>query len=231
MIRRSYLALALCLGLAPLAVPTAGAQDKKAGKTVDLFAGPSFDAWDFFLDPRDKGKTPIGDVWSIREGVVVCKGRPFGYVLTKKEHGDYKLELEWRWNPDEKVKGRRNSGVFVHVSGPNRIWPKGAEAQLMEGNAGDFWLVDNFKLDVDKARQDKKISRHYFRMKTKGEVEKPLGQWNKYEITCEGNTITLKINGHLVNVGKNAEASKGRILLQSEGAEIHFRNVRLTPLK
>src|SRR5438876_3153565 len=62
------------------------------------------------------------------------------------------------------------------------------------------------------------------------DVEKPIGEWNQYEITCQGDTIKLVINGKLVNEGTNAELTKGKILLQSEGAEIHFRNVELKPL-
>jgi hypothetical protein len=223
----------VCLGLAgamALALSSARTEEKE-GKTIKLFNGKDLSGWKTFLDPRDKGKTKPEDVWSVKEGILICKGKPYGYILTDKEYGDYKLELEWLWNPDEKVRGKRNSGVFVHVSGPDKIWPKGAEAQLMEGNAGDFWLVDGFKLDVDKERQDKKTPRHYYRIKTDKPVEKDIGEWNKYEITCKGDTITLVINGQKVNAGTNAQRSKGKILLQSEGAEIHFRNVKLTPLK
>ncbi len=200
------------------------------GKTIKLFNGKDLSGWKTFLDPRDGGKTKPEEVWSVKEGVLICTGKPFGYILTEKEYGDYKLVLEWRWTKG-KVKGRRNSGVFVHVSGPDKIWPNGAEAQLMEGNAGDFWLVDGFKLNVDKERQDPKVPRHYYRMKTDRPVEKPIGQWNRYEITCKGDTITLVINGKKVNEGTGAQRTKGKVLLQSEGAEIHFRNITLTPLK
>lgn len=57
------------------------------------------------------------------------------------------------------------------------------------------------------------------------------GDWNQYEITCKGDTIKLVINGKHVNEGTNAELTKGKILLQSEGAEIHFRNVELKHLR
>jgi hypothetical protein len=64
----------------------------------------------------------------------------------------------------------------------------------------------------------------------KDNVEKPVGEWNQYEITCKGDTIRLVINGQLVNEGTDAELTKGRILLQSEGAEIHFKDVALKQL-
>src|SRR5207248_11000641 len=110
----------------------------------------------------------------------------------------------------------------------DKIWPTAVAAQLMADHAGDFWLVGDFKLKVDPKRQDPKVARHYYRMKDN--VEKKRGEWNQYEITCKGDTIKLVINGQLVNEGTEAEATKGNILLQSEGAEIHFKDVVLKKL-
>ncbi|GBD36416.1 hypothetical protein HRbin36_01540 [bacterium HR36] len=200
-------------------------QAAPAAKAMALFNGKDFAGWKKFVDP--KAKADPDKIFTIRDGIIIVDGSVNGYLITEKEYGDYVLTLEWRWG--EKVYRGRNSGVFVHVSGPDQIWPKGVEAQLMAGHAGDFWLVGNFKLKVDSKRQDPKIARHYFRLKD--DVEKPLGEWNRYEITCDGPTIRLVINGQLVNEGTDAEATKGKILLQSEGAEIHFRNIFLTPLK
>jgi hypothetical protein len=148
-------------------------------------------------------------------------------MITEKDYENYVLKLQWKWGT--KAARGRNSGVFVHVSGSDKIWPKGVEAQLMADHAGDFWLVDNFQLKVDPMRRDPRVARHFFR--TKDKVEKPLGEWNQYEITCKGDMVTLVVNGENVNEGSGAEATKGKILLQSEGAEIHFRNIELQPLK
>jgi hypothetical protein len=224
---------------------------------IALFNGKDFSGWTYFLADKN---AKFEDVWSVQresrtelvlarrgllgrlslpralrreqyveqtveDGIIICKGKPFGYLRTEKDYANYVLTLEWRWAPGTKGS---NSGVFVHVVGEDKIWPKGVEAQLMAGRAGDFWLVGDAKLDVDKARQDPKVDRHYFRMKD--DVEKPIGEWNRYEITCKGDTIKLVINGHLVNEGKNSELTKGKIILQSEGGEIHFRNIRLRTL-
>ena len=59
---------------------------------------------------------------------------------------------------------------------------------------------------------------------------KPVGEWNRYRITCKDGTVKLEVNGQLVNEGRHAEKTKGKILLQSEGAEVHFRNIKLTPI-
>lgn len=215
------LALLSMVALVAVALPGL-AEDKKEGDIIKLFNGKDLTGWKAFLKD-DKAKPE--DTWSVKEGVLICKGKPNGYIATDKEYENYVLTLEWRW---EGKAG--NSGVLLHQTGPDKIWPKSAEAQLFSGSAGDIWLID-FKLDIDEARRDPKVGRHFFRLKTDKPVEKPIGEWNKYEITCKGDTIKLAVNGQVVNEGKKAEVSKGRILLQSEGAEIHFRNVELRPIK
>jgi hypothetical protein len=62
------------------------------------------------------------------------------------------------------------------------------------------------------------------------DVEKPLGEWNRCEVTCQGNAISVRINDVLANEGAGAEPSKGRIILLSEGAEIHFRQIEMQPI-
>ena len=166
-------------------------------------------------------------MWKVDGGIIVCEGSVNGYLITEKKYDNYVLKVRWRWG--EQVARYRNSGVFVHVTGPDKIWPKGVEAQLEAGHAGDFWLVDQFKLKIDPKRRDPQINRHYYRLKDR--VENKIGEWNQYEITCRGDSIQLVINGQTVNEGTEAELTKGRILLQSEGAEIHFRGVELKHVK
>jgi hypothetical protein len=222
--KRIVLTAGLLVAVTALTAPPGPAGEKDEG-WVKLFNGKDLRGWTVFLDPR-KAADPA-KVFTVRDGIIVCEGTPFGYLITDKEYENYLLKVQWRWG--KKVHGKvRNSGVFVHVVGPNKIWPKAIEAQLMAGHAGDFWLVDNFKLKVDARRQDPKVARHYYRMKD--HVEKAIGEWNQYEITCQGDAIRLVINGQLVNEGTEAEVRKGRILLQSEGAEIHFKDVALKQL-
>jgi hypothetical protein len=192
---------------------------------IKLFNGRDFTGWNTFLDP--KSKVSPDTIWKVQDSMIFCEGSVNGYLITDKEYENYVLKVEWRWG--DKVARSRNSGVFVHVTGPDQIWPMAVEAQLMADHAGDFWLVENFKLKIDPARRDPKVPRHYYRMKD--HVEKKVGEWNQYEITCKGDSIKLVINGQLVNEGTGAENTKGKILLQSEGAEIYFRNVELNRLK
>lgn len=223
---RTLMALgALGIGISTL-VP-APAQD--AGFTP-LFDGKSFAGWKGIVKPDADGK--VADwkqTWSVTDGYIRCLGKPNGYIVTDKAFGDYVLKVKWRFPPDSKG---GNSGVLLHVQ-DEKYWPTSVEAQLLSGRAGDIWLIypPDCKLDVDKARQDPKQERHYFRIETKDPVEKKFGEWNDYEITCQGGDITLVVNGIKVNEGKKGNLTKGRIALQSEGTEVHFKDVMIKPMK
>jgi len=63
------------------------------------------------------------------------------------------------------------------------------------------------------------------------DVENPVGQWNKGEIICKGDTIICILNGKTVNIGTKASLTSGKLLFQSEGAEIFFRRIDLYPVQ
>jgi hypothetical protein len=65
----------------------------------------------------------------------------------------------------------------------------------------------------------------------KKDVEKPVGEWNTLECICDGDKVTNILNGVVVNHGTNASHTKGKILFQSEGAEVFFRRIDLVPIK
>lgn len=201
-----------------------------------LFNGKDLTGWKPFLRGTKENPNPDPkNTWSVVDGVIVCKGKPNGYIATEKEYGDYRLRVKWRY--PEGSKGG-NSGVLLHVTGPDRVWPNSIEAQLAAGQAGDFWLIADEKgklpaLTIDPSRKDpkNKEGRHYFRANRDEQIEKPFGEWNQYEITCTGGNVLLTINGKDVNHGLNGELKSGRIALQSEGAEIHFKDVEISPIK
>ena len=204
-----------------LSAPSASQQPGPTGG-IALFNGRDFSGWTYYLDNKN---ARWQDTWSIDpvEQSIRCKGQPAGYIRTVRPYKNYVLRLQWRFAP-----GRAgNSGVLLRLVGRDKVWPRSVEAQLQSGAAGDFWLIDGAHLDTPPERVDKGTPRHRLRTRTN---EKPLGEWNDYEITCNGGNISLKVNGEVLNEGTNAEAFRGPIALQSEGAEIYFRNIRLTPL-
>lgn len=203
----------------PTAAP--GQRSLPRPQEIKLFNGKNFAGWTAHLsDPSARWQ----DTWSVdaREEILICKGRPTGYLRTVKDYKNFILRLEWRY-----VKPG-NSGVLLRVQPPDKVWPRSIEAQLQSGAAGDFWLIDGAKLDTPEERVNKDAPGHRLRS---GTNEKPIGEWNAYEIVCEDGKITLNVNGQILNEGENADPIPGKIALQSEGAEIHFRNIRIIPLK
>lgn len=228
---RSLVILSLALSVLFTSRPaqTTFAAETEGAKAVRLFNGQDLTGWTPYIwNPRERKQdtaTPADDVWEVKDGVLICHGRPTGYLKTKAEYRNYKLVLEWRW-PEDTARG--NSGVLVHVTSPNALgqWPKSIEVQLYTRNAGDFWVIGT-TLEIPNAEERKKGRRH---LNLTDDSEKPIGHWNKMEITCRGDELLVHVNGDLVNHARKCSQTGGAIALQSEGREIHFRNVTLTPL-
>jgi len=185
------------------------------------------EAWDCYLDDP---AVHLEDVWSEEEGVLICQGAPLGYLYTKREYGDFVLKLDWRWPPGKKP---GNGGVLIRMTGWHKIWPKSLEAQLNTGNAGDFWGLDGYNLSGPAERMRTAEHEQFGKLtnlKKTENLENPPGEWNSYEIIAEGDTVTLIINGRQVNKATGCDLNPGRICLTSEGDEIHFRNVEITPI-
>ncbi|MCH2135600.1 MAG: DUF1080 domain-containing protein [Phycisphaerales bacterium] len=189
-------------------------------ETVSLFDGSTLDGWRaVYAD----GSTDIDAAWSVEGGVLVCQGRPIGYIQTETNYESYKLIIEWRFNPD---KGAGNSGVLMRITGPDHVWPRSIEAQLHSGNAGDIWNIGNFPMQVADERTHGRRT-----VKAHDSNEKPLGEWNRYEIMLDGGDLSMVVNGIEQNAATGCEVIPGGIGLQSEGAWIEFRRVELTELR
>lgn len=206
------------------------AKAKKAPEgTVRLFNGKDLSGWYTFLrykDATDPRTDPNG-VFKVQDGQIHVSGEFFGCLTTNEEYENYRLKLDFKWGtkkwpPREKVV--RDSGILMHVVGPDKVWPKSIECQIQEHDTGDFYMVGGTTIVADG------VTEKSYKKKSK-ETENPTGEWNTVEVICDGDTITHIVNGVVVNKGTNASVSKGKIVLQSEGAEIFFRNVELTPIK
>lgn len=187
---------------------------------VVLFNGSDLTGWTAFT-PEDKATAE--PVWTVKDGVLLCKGTPTGYLRTDNRYTNYILRVEWRFDPETKKPG--NSGVMLRMSGEDRVWPRTIEAQLRSGEAGDFWLMSGYSMETAKDRNKGRNTR-----KTHG-AERAVGEWNQYEILVNHGDVRLFVNGEEVNHGTNAEEIPGYIGLQSEGAEIQFRNIGLVELE
>lgn len=202
----------------------------QAAGPVQLFNGKDLSGWTASLWDRKTRvpdtTTPASDVWAVKDGLLVCLGKPSGYLRTVDEYGDYRLEVEWRW-PAGTTGG--NNGVLVHVTGQGAPgqWPKSVEVQLAQGDAGDFWVMGT-TMNVAKT-ENRREGRRLLNFTDNS--EKPAGEWNKMVIEARGSGIKVWVNGELVNHGVECSESRGAIALQSEGAVVEFRRIVLTPVK
>ncbi len=204
----------LILGIVILLVRAGLAQTTRP---IELFNGHDLSNWSVVLDDK---RADASHLFTVKDGVLHCVGWPTGYLRTKDKYTNFVLKVQWRF-PDKPG----NSGVLIRCQEPDKVWPKSVECQLNSGDAGDLWVLDNYPIRVDPSRTGGRRT-----TKLHPSNEKPIGQWNQYEITVDGETLTVKVNGELQNEASEFKEQPGFILLQSEGAEIEFRNIELTPL-
>ena len=141
-------------------------------------------------------------------------------MRTEQEYSDYILEFDWRWTEQP-----GNSGLLMHISGPDEVWPKSIESQLHAGDAGDIWVIGGTTFAEHVNKDDRRTP------KKEASNEKPVGEWNHKKVICKGDTIEIWVNGVLQNKATGASVQKGYIGLQSEGAPIEFRKIVLKPIK
>jgi Domain of Unknown Function (DUF1080) len=183
---------------------------------ISLFDGKSLAGWTF--ESKDATK-PAEAIWSVTNGVIYCEGKPNGYARTLKTYRDYQLHVEWRMPA-----GPGNSGVFLHLNPPDKVWPLCFEAQLLTGSTGELRL--NGGARIARLGDSKTISIP----RQKPDSEKPVGEWNSCDVLCRGNTITLRINGVLQNEITETSTNCGAIGLQAEGSPVEFRHIVLDKL-
>lgn len=199
-------------------VPPASPEAIAPRERIALFDGRSLAGWN--LVARDAATDPAA-TWSVKDGVIACSGRPSGYARTIATYRDYVLAAEWRW-PEKPG----NSGIFVHVHPPDKVWPACLEVQLRATDAGSVRANGGAKV-----RELDPLAKDPINVALRGPAsEKPAGEWNRCEIICRGDTLTVSINGVRQNVVTGASLTSGAIALQAEGAPIEFRRLELAPL-
>jgi hypothetical protein len=154
------------------------------------------------------------------------------------------LVTEFKWGEETWAPRKtqaRDSGVLVHGGGKDMIWPRSIEAQIIEGGTGDILVVNGAYLTVKgkilgprTARFDRPGRNPWkdeLGFRGPNEIERPTGQWNRMEILCNGDRVKITVNGKITLEGTNASPASGKIILQTEGAEIFFRRLDLYPLR
>ncbi|MCX6585873.1 MAG: DUF1080 domain-containing protein [Acidobacteria bacterium] len=195
----------------------------------DLFNGKDLTGWvNVNTDP---------DTWSVEHGELICKGKPIGVMRSDRMYENFILHIEWMH-----TEPGGNSGVFVWSGarpGEKNRLPDGVEVQMLELDwpklnmrdgvmptdsyvSGELFGVGGVTTVADNPRAARSRS-----------VEMrclPRGQWNTYDVVAVDGVIKLAINGKFVNGIAKSSQKKGYLCLESEGAKIHFRNIRILEL-
>lgn len=196
---------------------------KAGNKGKKLFNGRNLDGWSIVVSKADLDPD---SVFMVKDKVIYSSGKPNAYLRTNDVYNNYQLHLEWRW-----VEKPSNSGVLLHANG-YEFWPNAIEAQLKAENAGDIVFI-GYGVSGKIKGEAHINTENRFKIVPKFEKhsEKTAGEWNSYDIKCEEDNITVRVNGILQNKASNLSLTGGAILLQSEGGPIEFRNIYLKRLK
>jgi hypothetical protein len=197
--------------------------------TRRLFNGKDLSGWYSYFDSLGKNNDPDKN-FKVENGIISIKGKQFGYISTEKSFSNYYLKAEFKWGDKRyppRENDKRDSGILYNFSenAPDKVWPTSLECQVQEGDCGDYWCVGGASIDSPNNSEFKWNQKRIFRTQN---FENPRGEWNTIEIITNGNQSEHYVNGHLVNWGTNASVSEGRILLQSEGSEVYYRNIEIS---
>jgi len=214
------------------------------GQDSDIVFGTEISIENLVSDTQMTGETiewinvnTEPDTWKMQDDMLVCSGNPIGVMRSKKQYENFMLLVEWRH-----MEAGGNSGVFVWSDAkpdPESRLPGGVEVQMLELDwvnlntrdgkkppiayvHGELFGVGGVETLPDNPRGTRSKS---IENRAKGK-----GEWNSYKVVCVDGTVKLSVNGKFVNGISKSTIKKGYLCLESEGAEIHFRNFKLIEL-
>lgn len=222
-----------------------------APERIRLFNGKDLDGWDTFL--RDTGLNNDPDsVFTVAEiegdPVLKISGEHFGGISTVDEYYNYHLVLQFKWGEAKyapKLNDKRDSGLLYHAVGEHGadggVWMRSQEFQVQEGDCGDYWGCAGGSFDIPVVRKDDNYvydpagEMITFNEKTPAgrhavkypDAENPSGEWNTLELYCFGDSSIHIVNGVVVMRLYNSNLTKGKLQIQSEGAEVYYRKLEL----
>ena len=183
------------------------------------------------------------ETWRWEKGHAFCTGKPVGVIRTKEPIKNFELVCEWM----HKEEGG-NSGVFVWATpssiknleaGKGRL-PHGIEVQVLDlGYAEKYkkrynkpadWFTshgDVFPTGPAKMKPFPPVAPNGKRSFPSKNLTKGINQWNLYYIRAINGEVRLWVNGEEVSGGTNCEPAEGYLCLESEGAPVEFKNIKL----
>ncbi len=185
------------------------------------------------------------DTWTTSDGVIRCTGNPVGVTRSIQVYTNFELVVQWRH-----LKSGGNSGVFVWASEqalssikPGQLPPGGIEVQVLdhgyteqyEKSSGKkaTWFTTNgdvFPVGKSKMKPFSPLSPDGSRSFPTKQLSRGFGEWNHYYVRCMNGEVRLWVNGEEVSGGNQCQPNFGYLCLESEGAPIEFKNLRIREL-
>jgi Domain of Unknown Function (DUF1080) len=175
--------------------------------------------------------------WKKNKDLLICTGKPIGVMRSEKQYENFILEIEWKH-----MEAGGNSGVFVWSDATpdekSRL-PGGVEVQMLELDWVNQNLRDGVKPPIAYVHGElfgvggvETVPDNPRGTRSKSIENRCLGkgEWNSYTVVCVDGVIKLSVNGKFVNGISKSTARKGYLCLESEGAEIQFRNLKIIAL-
>ncbi len=215
--------------VAAILAAAGGSQASDVPVFHDLFNGKDLTGW--------VNVNTADDTWKVENGMLVCSGHPTGVMRTNRQYENFILHVEWMH-----TEPGGNSGMFLWSgpqANPGSPFPDGVEVQMLElewpnlnkqnGKPaplayvhGELFGVGNTKTAPDNPRGPRSMS---IENRCKGK-----GEWNTYDVVAVDGVIKLSVNGKFVNGISRTSQKKGYLCMESEGAKIYFRNIRILEL-
>ena len=212
-----------------------------------LMTGAAFAADENGFEPMFNGRDLSGwvnancapETWSVRDGLIHCTGHPTGAMRTARQYENFILEAEWRH-----LSSGGNSGIFIWgspIAAPGVPFLRGIEVQVLDhgyaeqyeketGKKSDWFTTHGDVFPIHGASMKPFGPHHGDRSFPTEERSKRSPEWNHYKIICTNGVIRLHVNGKEVSGGEECNYRKGYLALESEGAPVEFRNLRIKEL-
>lgn len=211
-----------------------------------------------FIDGAGSGWVPLElkdfarvnckpDTWSSTNGMIHCTGAPMGVIRTEKVYTNFELVAQWRH-----LRSGGNSGIFVWATpesikqleqGKRDPFPSGIEVQVLDhgykeqyekssGKKATWFTTDGdvFPVGSTKMKPFAPTSPDGSRSFPSKHLSKGINEWNHYYVRAINGEIRLWVNGEEVSGGNNVQPASGYLCLESEGAPIDFKEIRIREL-
>jgi hypothetical protein len=188
------------------------------------------EAWIDLLKESTWTRVPIPPTAALRDGepwkfdpatgILLCAGDRTGHEWYRfdREFSNFDFHAESRFVPLN-VEGKKyNSGLFVRNSKDGAIWH---QAQIGDGNGGYFFGSTRIDGNVQRVNLHSEM--------LNGELVKPAGEWNVFDIRADHGKMTLTVNGKVSSI-MDCQVESGFVGLEAEGYPIEFRNVKIKAL-